>query len=54
MEQEARDILAAALDDETASSGDLGTAIHELFRPFEVELLQVPPREPMREVPDFD
>ena len=33
---------------------DLGTAIHELFKPFGGVELEIPPREPMRELPRFD
>ena len=54
MEQEARDILKAALNEDAAPSTNLGTAIHRLFRPFGVENLEIPPREPMREPPQFD
>lgn len=54
MEQEARDILTAALDEEVAAKENLGTAIHECFRPFGVEQLDIPPREPMRQPPDFE
>lgn len=32
----------------------LGTAIHELFKPFGGVELEIPPREPMREPPRFD
>ncbi len=35
-------------------SQDLGTAIHELFKPFGGVELEIPPREPMREPPRFD
>ena len=55
MEQEARDILRAALDEESATSAKgLGTALHELFKPFGGVELDIPPREPMREPPRFD
>ena len=54
MEQEARDILATALDAEAVPPANLGTAIQELFRPFDLERLDIPPREPMREPPEFD
>ena len=54
MEQEARDILHAALDEDTAPSKSLGTALHELFKPLGGVELEVPPREPMREPPQFD
>ena len=32
----------------------LGTAIHEIFKPFGGVELEIPPREPMREPPRFD
>ena len=54
MEQEARDILKAALDEDTAPERKLGTAIHELFKPFGDVELDIPPREPMREPVRFD
>ena len=54
MEQEARDILKAALGEDTAPSRKLGTAIHELFKPFGGVELDIPPREPMREPVRFD
>ena len=54
MEQEARDILRAALDEEAAPAGNLGTALHELFKPFGGVELEIPPREPMRQIPRFD
>ena len=54
MEQGARDILRAALDEEAAPAKNLGTALHELFRPFGGVELDIPSREPMREPPRFD
>ncbi len=54
MEQEARDILKAALDEDAAPGRKLGTAIHELFKPFDGVELEIPPREPMREPVRFD
>ncbi len=55
MEQEAREILKAALgEEEEVPEKDLGTAIHELFKPFGGVELEIPPREPMREPPRFD
>ena len=53
MEQEAREILKTALDEETAG-GNLGTLIHERFKRFGGVELEIPPREPMREPPTFD
>ena len=54
MEQEARDILRAALDEEAAPTKNLGTALHELFRPFGGVELDIPSRESMQEPPRFD
>ena len=54
MEEEARLILAAAVEREAAPAKGLGTAIHELFKPFGGVELELPPREPMREPPRFD
>ena len=51
MEQEVREILRAAVNGETAPAGNLGTAIHELFKPYGGVDLEVPTREPMREPP---
>ena len=48
MEEEARLILAEAVDRETVPAGELGTAIHELFKPFGSVELELPPREPPR------
>lgn len=53
MEEEARIILRKAVEPEEASAMGLGTAIHELFKPFGGVELELPPREPMREPPDF-
>ena len=54
MEQEVRDILRAALDEDVAPTRNLGTAIHELFKPFGGVELELPLREQMREPPRFD
>ena len=54
MEEEARSILRSALGWEAVPEKDLGTAIHELFKPFGGVELEIPPREPMRELPRFD
>ena len=54
MEEEARRILAEAVDRETAPREGLGTAIHKLFKPFGGVELELPPREPMREPPRFE
>ena len=54
MEREAREILRAALDEDAAPPANLGTAIDELFRPFGGVELEITPREPMREPPQFN
>ena len=54
MEQEVRDILRAALDEDAVPARNLGTAIHELFKPFGGVELEIPPRESMRELPQFN
>ena len=54
MEEEARLILREALGPESVSEKGLGTAIHELFKPLGGIDLELPPRGPMREPPQFD
>lgn len=54
MEEEARLILAEAVAREAAPQKGLGTAIHELFKPFGGVELDLPPRQAMREPPRFD
>ena len=54
MEEEAREILRASLNDPAAQPPkDLARAIHELFAPFGGVELELPEREAMREPPDF-
>ena len=50
---QAKDASPASPDGEIPQNG-LGTAIHELFKPFGGVELEIPPREPMREPPCFD
>ena len=40
--------------DHEIPSQNLGTAIHEMFKPFGGVELEIPPREPAREPPCFD
>ena len=54
MEEEARMILREAVGQKPAPARGLGTAIHELFKPFGGVELELPPREPIREPPRFD
>lgn len=54
MEEEARLILAEAVDREPAPAEGLGTMIHELFKPYGGVELELPPREPMRDPPSFE
>ena len=54
MEEEVRRILAEAVERNTAPAQGLGTALHELFKPFGGVELKLHPREPMREPPRFE
>ena len=54
MEEEARLILREAVGRKDMPAKGLGTAIHELFKPFGGVELELPPRGPMREPPHFD
>ena len=54
MEQEARDILRAALDQERSTGKDLASAIRARFAPLGGVELDLPPREPMRGPPRLD
>ena len=54
MEEEARQILSAAVNDLAVPSKGLGTAIHNLLKPFGGVELDLPPRDAMREPPKFD
>ena len=54
MEQEARDILRAALDQEAPAGQNLATSIRARFEPLGGGELVLPPREPMSEPPQFD
>jgi len=40
--------------DHEIPSQNLGTAIHEIFKPFGGVELEIPPRDPAREPPRFD
>ena len=53
MEQEARDILRAALSQESSTGKDLASAIRARFAPLGGVELELPPREPMREPPEL-
>ena len=54
MEQEARDILRAALDQESLTGKDLVSAIRARFAPLGGVELDLPLREPMRKPPQLD
>jgi plasmid stability protein len=54
MEDEARDILRAALAEETSSNGNLADAMRRRFEKLGGVDIAVPPRGPMREPPDFE
>ena len=53
MEQEAREILRASLDRPTNSQGTFLQRIRSHFVGLDVDELEIPPREPMRDPPDF-
>jgi antitoxin FitA len=54
MEDEARDILRCVLNQQPQGPRNLGTAIHNLFKPFGGFDMPEVPRGPMREPPRFD
>lgn len=54
MEQEVRDILRAALDEESPSGKDFIDGIRARFAELGGVELELPPREPAREPPNFD
>ena len=54
MEEEVRVILREAVGRDAVPEKGLGTAIHELFKPFGGVELELPPRGPMRGPPSFD
>lgn len=53
MEEEARNLLIAALSEKPKRPPNLAEAIRSLFEPLGGVELEIPPREPMREPPDF-
>ena len=53
VEQEAQDILRSALAQQQPAGKDLAAAIRARFAPYGGVELDLPPREPMREPPDF-
>ena len=54
MEQEAREILKHALEEEEVPVRNLGSAIRARFAPLGGVELEIPPRQPMRDPPRFD
>ena len=54
MEEEARLILGEAVEREVAPAKGLGTALHELFKPFGGVELDIPPAQPPRDPPRFE
>ena len=54
MEQEARDILRAALDQESSSGRNLASSIRARFEPLGGVELDLPPRDPIRDLPQLD
>jgi plasmid stability protein len=53
MEEEARQVLSAALSEEPKRPLNLAESIRRLVEPFGGVELELPPREPVREPPDF-
>ena len=51
--QETGYLLADSVAELDVPEKGLGTAIHELFKPFGDVVLEMPPREPMREPPEL-
>ena len=54
VEQEIRDILTAALCDESQNTEDLASSIRARFAPFGGVELELPPRGPIRDARKFD
>ena len=54
VEQDDRDSLRAAPDRESSTGRNLASAIRARFEPLGGVELELPPREPMREPPQFD
>ena len=54
IEEEARRILLAVLDEETAPPKDLAKMIRGRFKPFGGVELEIPPRDAMRQPPRFN
>jgi len=53
MEEEARDILRCALAEQPDATDNLADAIRRRVEPFGGVELELPPRGPLREPPDF-
>jgi plasmid stability protein len=53
MEEEAREILRCALSEEPRMKGNLADAIRAIIEPLGGVELELPPRGPIREPPDF-
>jgi plasmid stability protein len=54
MEEEARDILCQALAEQPKAPSNLAAAIRELIEPLGGVELELPPRGPLRDPPDFE
>lgn len=54
MEQEARDILRTALDSESSMDKNLASSIRARFEPLGGVELDLPPRDPIRDLPRLD
>ena len=54
MKEETQPISTDPDEREPVPDRGLGTALHALFKPLGDVVLEIPPREPMREPPRFD
>ena len=54
MEKGTQPITSEQVERDPVPAKGLGTALHEIFKPLGGVVLELPPREPMREPPRFD
>ena len=54
MEKWTHPVATEQFERERASAKGLGSAVREIFEPLGDVVLELPPREPMREPPRFD
>ena len=54
MEQEAREILRTSLTAPANIEGNFAEKMRKRFAGYEIDELPIPPRQPMRELPNFE